>query len=242
MTGEPLSGTSWPFAYADLNYCADDPSCTTQLWVNGLSVNTDGTFLFQTDYAGNGLAVGWYIIHGSAIDYSAGESCVFELIENEQEDVGDIELIPPPVSFSEVRPCGDLPPEGGKCRYSVRITSNLPVHTTFGAWSLVQAYGIGSELGWTEFQADRAKIFDLYTGQSMVVRFSFDVPADVQNGASICPDIWAGLSDESPYFDTLANRNPLFCITKGLTGTYSLLTKQAAQALVKDRQSKLIHK
>ncbi len=240
VTGVPLSGTSWPYAYAELYYCNDGESCSYLSWENYTHADTDGVIRFETDNAGSGLITGWYRIYAYASDYDRGDSGVFELVENEQEDLGDIALMPPPITFSEIRPCGDLPIEGGKCRFSVRVTSNLPSEFKLGAWSLVEAYSTGSELGWTEFQAGQAKTLELDTGESMVARFSFDVPETVQNGVYICPDIWVGLGEKNPYFDTLAHDNSLFCITKGLTSTYSVLSKQAAKAIVRGQHGSLI--
>lgn len=242
VTGLPLPGDTWPYAWVDLQYCYDGPTCSWPIWVNSGPTDSDGVFMYATDYMGNSLITGWYRVYGTAWDYDPGDSGVFELTENEQEDLGDISLMPPPVTFSEILPCVDLPPEGGKCRYSVRVTSNLPSEVKLGAWSIVVAYGTGSELGWTQFQAGQSKRLELETGESKFARFSFDVPDTVQNGTYICPDIWVGLGEKNPYFDTLAHDDWLFCVMKGLTGTYSVLSKQASQAVIRGQRGKLIHK
>jgi hypothetical protein len=240
VTGLPLSGMSWPYASAELVYCADGVSCTYYYGVGFIYTDAEG--LFRFDNTNTSLLTGWYRVNAYATDYDPATTEVFELIENEQKDLGDIALTPPPVTITGIEPCNDLPPEGGRCRYSVQIVSNMPGEEDFGAWSLVQAYGIGSRLGWTMFQAGESKTFDLKTGENATVRFSFDVPQTVEYGASICPDLWVGLGKRKPYFETIDHEYSLFCIYKGLTGTYSVMSKQAAKALIGEPHGKQIRR
>jgi hypothetical protein len=240
VSGLPLSGVNWPYASVELIYCADGVTCSYQYWVGYSSPDEEG--LFRFDSTNTSLVMGWYRVFAYAWDYQPLTTEAFELRENEEKDLGDIALWPPPVTITGVEPCYDLPPEGGKCRYSVQIVSNLSDEQDFNAWSIVHADWIGSELGWTNFQAGQSKSFDLTTGESATVRFSFDVPETVEFGASICPDLWVSLGKGNSYFDTLAQEYSIFCIYKGLTGEYSVMSKQAAKALIGEPHGKLIRR
>jgi hypothetical protein len=68
------------------------------------------------------------------------------------------------------------------------------------------------------------------------------VPETVEFGASICPDLWVSLGKGNSYFDTLAQEYSIFCIYKGLTGEYSVMSKQAAKALIGEPHGKLIRR
>jgi len=229
LTGLPLTGLGCPYAAAELLYCVDGEVCSDvsragYTW-------TDAQGLFRFDNTNTVLLTGWYRVTASAWDYESVTTDAFELTEDAQEDLGDIPLWRPPVTLVGVEPCNELPPAGGACRYSVQIVSNLPDEQSFSAWSIVTADGIGSILDWTRFQTGQSKSFDLNTGESVTLRFSFEVPETVDDGAAICPSLWVGLGERDPYFETLQHENPLFCVYKGSTGSYTLLSTQAAKAL-----------
>jgi hypothetical protein len=147
--------------------------------------------------------------------------------------VGDISLQPlAPIQFSEIRPCGDLPPEGGQCRFSVRIRNRQPTPFQGKVWFVIEGSGIGSFADFTRFQPQRPRDLTLDPEgptNSKVVHFSFQVPNTVRNGASICTQIFVGEGD-SPFFDTVG-RGELFCIVKGFSGGFSIVSAEEVKNL-----------
>ena len=61
-----------------------------------------------------------------------------------------------------------------------------------------------------------------------MVSFEFQVPSTVQNGATICTQVFVGQGD-TPFF-TPVGRRDLFCITKGITG-FSVLSEAEGNSL-----------
>lgn len=209
--GDPLLGAS-----VNLLECLD-ATCTLYNVIAYQQTDSLGEFLFNSTYWGTPLMPSTYRVLAWAADYEQGYSDIFELLEGQDLDIGDIELIGPPLRFTDIVPCAYLPAVGGKCEYSVRITNTEPAPLRGGAWSQVTASGTGSYVGYTDFPADGLKRLKLAPGASAVVRFSFDVPGRVPQGTYICPDAWVGLGQREPYFFTVGVKDPLFCIAKGAT-------------------------
>jgi hypothetical protein len=230
VSGQPLRGDQSPLASVTLQRCTAESCFETVAYQ---STDSAGEFRFTLDYAGTPLAVGTYQVQSFASEYESAQTDPFAVGEGEDFDVGDIALQPPPVRFSEIRPCGDLPPEGGLCLYSVRVTNTSAARLQGQAWSLVNGFGIGSRLGYTSFQAIGLGYMNLQPGQSRVARFVFRVPARVSDGAGICTQVYFGQGRE-PYFDTLAGGVPLFCILKGFTGGFTVLSEKESLRLLRD--------
>ncbi len=229
ITGQPLRGDTYPFATVNLFRCTDE-NCFESVAYQ--SPDSAGQFRFVLDFTNNPLTMGSYQIQSYASEYEPASFAPFWVGEGEDLDVGDLPLQPPPVQFSEIRPCGNLPPEGGHCWYSVRVTNNLPTPIQGSAWSLVQAYGIGSRLDFTNFQAMGLGKMRLSPGQSGVVRFAFNVPPQVRDGATLCTRVLFG-QGQHPFFDTLSQRDPLFCILKGFMGGFSVQSEQESRKLLR---------
>ncbi len=198
--------------------------------MNDQLADSEGRFQFSIGYEGP-LEVGTYRVEASASQYPRGRTDLFGVAEGEHRDVGDIRLRPFPVSFSEIEPCEDVPPEGGTCRYSVRVTTN-PLDTAFdGAiWSVVSSYGIGSLIDFTFFQTANPKRMTLRPGASKVVQFEFEVPSTVEDFAWICTTVYVGEDRLQPSFNTVG-QSWLFCISKGSTGVLSVVSEKQTQKM-----------
>jgi hypothetical protein len=176
------------------------------------------------------LESGSYQIVAFANEYREAKTAPFEFVEGEDQDVGDIPLQPLFfVQFSDIQPCGDLPPEGGLCRYSVRVNNHQSGPLQGAAWSLVESFDLGSVIGFTRFQPQRPRRITLGPEESSVVRFNFEVPSTVRDGASFCTQVFVGQGD-SPFFDTV-RETFLFCISKGVTGGFSVLSEEEVKDL-----------
>jgi len=204
--------------------------------MNWQATNNEGRFRFTTDWAGNPLDEGTYRIDAQADQYQPRSTDPFTVGVGEDRDLGDIPLTPFPIQFSEVRPCGDLPPEGGTCKYSVRARNGSTTPLQGAAWSLVEGSGIGSFINWTEFQTGKLgakwplpQKFALDPGERTVIEFRFTVPDTVATWAWICPRVFAGQSP-NPLWETFGERW-LFCISKGITGFTIVPEKEARQKL-----------
>lgn len=226
LTGDPLPGNTDPFTFVRLLRCGEF-GCSD---VNGLPADSEGRFLFNRDFTGQPLEVGTFQVIAFANEYQPGQTDPLEVAEGEDRDLGDVPLQPFPVRFSEIRPCGDLPPEGGTCSYSVRVTNRLGTTLNGAAWSLVFSGGIGSLIDFTNFQTANPTGMTLASEASKVVQFSFDVPSTIRDGALICTQVFFGQNRRAPFFNTLGQKN-LFCILKGFTGGFSVVPEKEAQEM-----------
>jgi hypothetical protein len=162
----------------------------------------------------------------------------FEVGEGEDRDLGDLQLQPLPIQVSEIQSCGDLPPEGGQCRYNVRIGNRQAVSFQGAAWSVVESFGVNSLAGFTRFQPRRPQSLTLDPEKSRVVHWSVQVPNTLGNGTGICTDVFVG-QGESPLFNTIRQRF-LFCITKGVTGAFSVLSAGEVAKLRQQMQAQSV--
>jgi hypothetical protein len=225
VTGDPLPGDTDPFAFVQLLRC-EDFGCFE---VNAQSADSQGRFQFSLDFSGQPLEIGTYQVVAFANQYQQGQTDPFEVAEGETRDVGDVPLQPFPVHFSNTVPCGDLPSEGGRCQYSVRVTNRLATRLDGEAWSLVQGFGIGSFTDFTNFQVKHLQQLRLKSGESRDVRFDFQVPSKVRDGAFICTNVFVGERPDA-FFDTVGATD-LFCISKGTTGGFSVVSNKKAQQI-----------
>jgi hypothetical protein len=224
VTGDPLPGDTDPFTFVDLLRC-ENFGCFS---VNSQPADSEGRFQFNRDFSGQPLEVGTYQVLAFANQYQQGQTDPFGVAEGEDRDVGDVPLQPFPVQFSNIVPCENLPPEGGRCQYSVRATNRLATRLDGEAWSLVQGFGIGSFTDFTNFQVKNLQRLTLNSQESKDVQFGFRVPSKVRDGASICTNVFVGQRPEA-FFDTVGTTF-LFCITKGTNG-FSLMPEKEAQQM-----------
>lgn len=229
VTGAPLPGDVSPRARVELHGC-DVGGCWQT--VASMSTDHDGRFRFTTDGGGQPLLAGRYQLVATASQYDDGQSDPFVVGEDEDHDAGNIALTSFAIRFAEIRPCGDLPSEGGDCRFSVRIANGQASALEGGAWSIVSVrdnyYGGTSAL----FQAGGVRELSLAPGASQVVGFRIRVPSTAANDTTICAQVYAGRGD-APQFDALGQRE-LFCITKGANG-FALLDEAATARFLAPR-------
>jgi hypothetical protein len=226
-TGAPLPGTVPPFAFVELQRCLDF-GCFD---VITQPTDNQGRFLFQTDFSGGPLPAGTYQLLITAAQYRQRTTAPFTVGESENVDLGDIGLTPPPLQFSEIRPCGQLPPEGGECAYSFRIT-NTQTSTLSGlAWTIVEASSSAALTDTVRFQPGLPMWYLVQPGASQVVRFAFTVPSSTPNGSMIC--VQGSASQGDTFFNVIGQRT-LFCITKGFTG-FRLLSENETRSMRQSR-------
>jgi hypothetical protein len=227
VSGLPLDGTNDFFLSVQLYRC-NGSDCSN--FVASSSTGPDGRFRFTTDGSGLPLEAGTYKIEASANEYHPAETEPFPVGVGQNVDIGDLALEPFPIRVSEIRPCGALPPEGGTCRYSVRVTNRLATAVDGAVWSIVNGSSIGSLAGSTTFQTGSPRGLTLEPGAFKIVHFSFNVPSTVADGASICAQAVVGDDRTQPFFSTVGMKN-LFCIQKGFTGGFRLVSGREAAKL-----------
>ena len=236
ITADPLPGDTDPFAFVQLLRC-DDSGCFEVS--NSQPADTQGRFQISLDFEGQPLEVGTYQVVIYANQYHLGQTDPFGVVEGEHRDVGEVRLRPFPVRISEIRPCGDLPPEGGTCSYSVRVTNPLDTAFDGAAWSGVSSYGIGSLIDSTSFQTANPKRMTLRPGASRVVQFEFEVPRTVRDFAWICTAVYVGEDRLQPSFNTVGESG-LFCISKGSTGVLSVVPEKQAQKMFRQLNGRMV--
>ncbi len=229
VTGQSLRGDATPFAFVRLLQC-DEFGCFD---VNGQATGSDGRFHFDRDFNGAPLRVGNYLVAVSADQYQPGQTEPFAVGEDENRDMGDAPLQSYPVRFSNIQTCV-IPSGGGICEYAVTITNGMPTRLSGKTWSIVDGSGLGSFAGVTRFQTSDPLDVSVDAGKSKVVRFRFQVPGTVPDGATICTQVFVGQGGNA-FFNTVGQRF-LFCFVKGSTG-FTLLSEQEAQAAFRQLQT-----
>jgi len=230
----PLKGSSPTFAYAML-YSCDASGNNCFFYAANANANAEGIVEFKVSPFGGGLPAGYYVIEGYANDYQNRRTDPFQVVEGQNYTLSRLRLTPRfPVQFSEIRPCGALPAEGGVCKFSARV-NNASVDTiTGGAWTVINASGLRSAVTNSIFQSGSGLPLSLARGASAVVQFRFTVPAGTANGATFCPELLVGAADAGSidYYYSPIRRGQLFCISKGFTGGgFSIVTGTQGAAL-----------
>jgi hypothetical protein len=224
-----------PFSAAELRRCSDS-ECFGFNVVSSQATDSEGRFLFNSDFEGNPLIVGTYQVSAFAEQFQQGQTNPVAVIEGENKDLGDVPLKPSLLQLLDVTPCDELSPLGGTCEYSVRIRNNSNTTLRGRAWSLVDGFGLGSFIGVTAFQTGKLGAqnpelnrVSIAPGKSQVQKFKFEVPSTVANGAFICARAFVG-QNFTPVFNTVAERF-LFCVSKGTTG-FSLVPENKARDMM----------
>lgn len=240
VSGEPLSGSSPPYAYVELLGCNGD-EC---LFLNGQGTDSGGRFFFDRDSDNRSLSVGSYQVLAYASGYQDGKTDLFKVDEGEDFNVGDIALNPPAMTISDIQPCAELPSQGGTCLYSVRIHNNTNGYLYGMAWSLVEGFNLGSELDYTMFEATTNRAFQLFAIRrriylqpfsDTVLRFQFKVPSFVNDGSGFCTRVFVGL-DPYPLVNTVEDEY-LFCTYKRETG-FQVMSESKSQEIFQSLRQK----
>ncbi len=226
ITRAPLLGDQPPHTGVELLKCYDS-YCNQISWQN---TDKYGQFRFDRDWGGTPLPSGIYQVVAHAEQYGDNRTDRLDIGEGENRNLGDIPLQPVPVQLSELKPCVDLPPEGGLCRYKVKVTNRLSVPVTGIIWSIGDAGQTGSLLGRTEFQIGKRDL-ELAPQQSKYVGFSINIPGTVQY--SVCFSIYVGQEPDFT-FNTVAETN--FCVAKQSNGSFQVMTEQESRMLRQQQQ------
>jgi hypothetical protein len=229
ITGTPLSGQEPPFAYVYLERLFSDFSAPFWGGVDSTTPDSEGRFFFPSFAL---LEPGTYRIVAYASDYEPTISDAFDVAENEDYDVGQIELSGYPLRFGAVTACA-VPSAGGRCTFSVEVIAGGKGPDTFQVWPIVNAYGSGSRLNRTTFQPSLPRTLRLKPGQQRTLSYSFHVPGSAADGTYICAEAFASRDVQSRLFDTLANTY-LFCIYKG-DGGFSTIQGAELQEFMRER-------
>jgi hypothetical protein len=225
VTRSALSGADPPFVHVRLERC-ESGFCS---FTDSTNADDQGRYSFGDDPF-RLLEPGDYRVEAEAEEYRPAETALVSVAEGEDAVLDDLPLDPFPIGFSEIRACGDLPRQGGVCNFSVRVVNRSTQRIAGGAWSLVDSSSTGSLTGMTRFQAGTPKMLVLPPLGSRVVPFSFRVPASIENGGSVCAEVFFGQGRADFLFNTVGTRN-LFCIQKGVNGTLRILDVKESRAL-----------
>jgi hypothetical protein len=240
VTEEPLPGDAPPFAAVELLRSLEDDSLEV---VSSQSTDSEGRFRFEQDFAGDPIAVGTFQVRAFANEFQQGATELFEVAEGQDVDVGDIPLTPPPIFISEVQPCSELLPQGGTCEYSARVFNTTSERLTGLAWSPVDGFSLGSSLDFTLFEASKARGSQIAARERVsvsafgdqILRFQFEVPSFVAEGATFCTRIFLGLNP-GPLVNTVDERS-LFCITKSATA-FEVMAEVQSQKILRSVSGK----
>jgi len=215
VTAEPLAGDRTPFARVVLQRCRGE-LCS---FVSRQDTDALGQFRFEVGTIGRPIPLGDFQIVASASEYQSTTTPSFAVGDDEDRDIGDVGVLPPPVRFSDVRPCDPVPAQGGVCEYTVRIANTRTESVSGIAVSFVRDLHLRSlfEAGTTRSGTTvrRARI-EIPPRSERTVRFAFALPSFVPNGMVYCVDLQFGA-------DPVALQRPLrsqelFCVEKGASG------------------------
>ena len=220
----PLVGAMTPFARVELLRCTNG-NCFD--FVNSQNADAAGQFRFELDSRGRRITVGSFQLVATADEFQQA-TVMFSVGEGQDFQTGDVALVPPPILFSNIRPCTAILPQGGTCGYTVSIRNNTTAKFTGQALSLVTG-GFGS----TRFEASTQKTGTNPTRATVSVpalgsrdvTFYFTVPSFVPNSTTVCTQLQLGL-DPSPLFNVARVRD-LFCIAKGSSGFWVMSPDQS---------------
>jgi hypothetical protein len=238
-TGEPLSGSSPPFAFVDLLRC-DEFDCFEL--VASEPTDEDGRFRFEHDFDGRPLRAGTYQVIAFANEFEENATAPFDVAGGEDVELGDLALALQPISFADIQPCEDLLPQGDSCRYSVTVRNNTDAPLEGLAWSVVDGFGVASSLGFTRFEASTFRGFRQAVRAPVAVepsahqalQFRFDVPAFAL-GAEYCTEIWLGVNPE-PLVTTIRQAF-LFCLIGTETG-FQVMIEREGQEVARSLRAK----
>jgi hypothetical protein len=215
ISGVPLPGAAEPFAWVDLyRWGLFGPE-----YVAGMPTSNKGQYLFSSEATGSPLTPGDYQIVAFANQYQSTDSTVDlrNVQAGEARTAPTVGLLSNPVRFSDIRPCADVPSQGGDCNFSYRVTVGTGRPLRGGVWSLVNAWGTGGLINATKFLSCEYPI-NLIAGTpaaSQVVQCRFTIPASVPDYAGFCVDARFGEgSRANPHFAVQGLIDPLFCLSK----------------------------
>jgi hypothetical protein len=112
VSGTPLRGDVFPFAFVELQRCLDD-SCSAREVINSQPTDVEGRFVFTADFGGVPLTADRYQVAAFADQFQPGQTPPFQLGPGEDHDIGDLPLTPLPIQFfAGIRAVTSRPLEG----------------------------------------------------------------------------------------------------------------------------------
>ncbi len=158
-------------------------------WIASSQVDQNGQFTFRVDDEGQPIEPGTYTVYAEAYHYKERSSDPFDVDVGGYWDVGEIALVPPAVTFTDVQACDFIPPEGGGCAVSVRLVSNRYEDIRVEPWIIVQGGVSFFNYSYTQFEIrpKGAAIVKLPALGSRVVEFRFGIPGPHLR------DLWLGI-------------------------------------------------
>lgn len=231
-TGSPLPGDATPFAIAYLLKC-DDGTCLEIAAEQ--NAESDGRFHFDSAWNGMPLAAGEYRLFVVAEQYETTETASFFLREGEELDIGNVQMTPWPIQFSEIEGCA-IPARGGLCEYSARITNRLPRPFSGKAWSVVYAGFDETAAEVTFFQTGTPLKIRLGPGESRRLRFRLPLGGAPQSPMHLCAQGFVGQNPDT--FFTPVGYAYLLCLAKGPDGwelVYPIDAEEAIQHMQMQR-------
>jgi hypothetical protein len=178
ITGRVIDAVHWTTIAGGSNTWANVSLITpNDHWIASAEVDSDGRFTLTQDDEGRWLEPGTYQVEAYADGYSERRSEPFEAPPGGIWDIGDVMLVPPPVSFTNLEVCESVPAEGGRCRISMRVLSNRYHDQRIEPWLIVQG-GYNSPVGHTtyELRPKGKQTMKLPALKSRVVRFVLTIP------------------------------------------------------------------
>lgn len=212
VTNAPMIGDAPFYTSVELLRC-DGFSCS-DVAIN--SVGSDGRFAFDRAFDGTPLLPGTYQLIVNASQYKLVVGELFTVAENEEVDVGEIDMLPWPVQLTEVEGCM-LPSGSGMCEFSVKATNTMSTRFSGKVWSLVTAFGDEAVDFWsTTFQTDTPLTLRLDAGESKTLHFRFRIPRHIPDGVTICTQTFTGQNPNA--FFQVVGTSYLPCLVKGPQG------------------------
>jgi len=231
------SSEVYPFALFVLQRC-EGGVCTQ---VSARPLDVDGRTRIERDGTSQRIVPGTFQLVVLADHCEIASSDLFAVAEGQHIDVGDIAVEPPAIGLTEVQACTNLQPQGGTCRYSVRIRndSDRPLSglvRSLGMVSPFTAFEASTQPG--DRGARRARV-TLDPSESTRVAFSIALPPSAPEGTLLCPFVELGL-DPAPLFDS-ARSARLFCIVKSGPAFRVLSAEEPTSALAAAFEGRLEH-
>jgi len=207
VTKQPLINSVSDYTSADLLHC-DSTKNNCQYIASGQS-DEDGKISWSIEQDGTPLEVGFYQIVASSNQYEPKTSSIFAVAKDIDKSIV-VGLKSSPVRVSTTN-C-TVPKTGGVCKFSVTFTtSQAKISAT--AWGIVDGNGINNLGQRTQFPLPAQSLTLSSTDNAKTLNYQFNVPANVQDGASICPNIYVGGLGADPSFDIKGTNS--FCLIKG---------------------------
>lgn len=231
LTGQPLTGFGPPNAVAIVDRC-EAFGCFS---VTGGQVNEQGQFNFPGLLYN--IVPGVYRVSAMADDYRQSFTAQMLIDEGGHADFGDVAIAPFPIQFGEVQGC-DLPPGGGLCEYSIRITNRGPGRFRGEGWSTIDYFPNEAPFRNSRFQVGKIgaefpipERINLRRGQSERLSFQLFVPGNLPDFSTICATATVGKNPRA-HFNNQGDRF-VFCAVV-LAGNVQMLAESEGRKRLLD--------